>query len=240
MTAYGGYSEYMYLQPKQLIPVPDGTDPVRAAPLILNYIVAYHCLHRVAQVQLGQTALLIGASGGIGSAFLQLGRLVGLNMYALASPDKHDLLERYHAFPIDYNREDYRAVIRAQVPEGLDWVFDGVGGAYIRGGFSLLRAGGKLVSYANPFSMRRLVTQLGGVLLLGLLPNGRSTAYYSTGRSYFNRQLFLDDWATLFELLNTGRIEPVIAGTYPLEEASAADAALESGKIAGNLVLDLT
>jgi NADPH:quinone reductase-like Zn-dependent oxidoreductase len=213
---------------------------VRAAPLILNYIVAYHCLRRVTEVQAGQTALLIGASGGIGSAFLQLGHLSGLNMYALASPGKHDLLERYHAYPIDYRGEDYVAFIRAQVPQGLDWVFDGVGGAYIRDSFALLRPGGKLVSYANPFSMRRLVIQLSEVLLLGLLPNGRSTAYYSTGRSYLNRQPFLDDWATLFELLNSGKIDPVIASTYPLEKASAANAALESGRIAGNLVLDLT
>jgi NADPH:quinone reductase-like Zn-dependent oxidoreductase len=88
--------------------------------------------------------------------------------------------------------------------------------------------------------MRRLITQLGDVLLLGLLPNGRSTAYYSTGRSYFNRQPFLDDWADLFELLNTGKIDPVIAGIYPLKKAASANAALESGQVIGNLVLDLT
>lgn len=239
LTAYGGYTEYIYLRQRQLIPVPDEVDPVKAAPVILNYIVAFQCLHRVAKVQPNDQVLLVGASGGIGSALLQLGRLAGLEMYALASKRKHDLLEAYDAFPIDYRAENYMEIIRDRVPGGLNAVFDGVGGAYIRDGFSLLRPGGLLVSYANPFSLRRTFSQFGNVLLLNLVPNGRSAAYYSTGQSHFNPRPFLEDWATLFEMLKTGKIDPVIAGTYPLEEAAAANTALEAGQIEGNLVLNV-
>ena len=85
LTVYGGYAEYVFVAEKKLIPVPAALDPAEVVPLILNYIVAYQTLHRSAQVRPGQTALLIGASGGIGTAFLQLGRLAGLKMYGLAS-----------------------------------------------------------------------------------------------------------------------------------------------------------
>ena len=77
LTVYGGYAEYVFVAEKKLIPVPAELDPAEVVPLILNYIVAYQTLHRSAQVRPGQTALLIGASGGIGTAYLQLGRLPG-------------------------------------------------------------------------------------------------------------------------------------------------------------------
>ena len=69
LTVYGGYSEYIYLEESELIPVPAGLDPVKVAPLILDYLVAYQTLHRSARVQAGDTVLVIGASGGIGTAY---------------------------------------------------------------------------------------------------------------------------------------------------------------------------
>jgi NADPH:quinone reductase-like Zn-dependent oxidoreductase len=237
LTAYGGYAEYIYLKPEQLIPVPMDVDPVQAAPLLLNYIVAYQCLHRAARVKAGEVILIVGASGGIGTAFLELGRLAGLAMYGLASKSKHGILDAFGASPIDYRTQDFVRVLRECEPGGLNAVFDGVGGEYIQRGFSLLMHGGVLVSYANPFSLRRTFVQLGQVLLLNLLPNGRSAAYYSTGQSRLNRKPFMEDWATLFELLQSGKIDPVIARTYPLQEAAQANEELESGGVVGNLVL---
>ncbi|MBM4459026.1 MAG: hypothetical protein FJ011_14905 [Chloroflexi bacterium] len=102
LTVYGGYAEYVYVAEKKLIPVPAALDPAEVVPLILNYIVAYQTLHRAARVKAGQTALLIGASGGIGTALLQLGRLAGLKMYGLASAGKHAALAEYGATPIEY------------------------------------------------------------------------------------------------------------------------------------------
>ncbi|UCG28547.1 MAG: alcohol dehydrogenase catalytic domain-containing protein, partial [Bacteroidales bacterium] len=101
LTVRGGYAEYIYLGEKQLIHVPSTLDPVKAAPLILNYIVAYQTLHRSAKVRAGDKVLIIGASGGIGTAFLQLGKLAGLKMYGIASENKHHILTEYGAIPID-------------------------------------------------------------------------------------------------------------------------------------------
>ena len=237
LTIYGGYAEYIYLAEEQLIPVPITLDPAEAAPLILNYIVAYQTLHRSAKVKAGDKVLIIGASGGIGTAFLQLGKLANLTMYGLASKSKHHILTEYGATPIDYRTQDFVEVIQKAGPDGLDAVFDGIGGDYIKRGFSLLRRGGIYVGYANPLSLSRTLRFLGQVILLHLLPNGRSARYYGTGSSLLNRRPFLEDWATLFKLLEEGKIKPVIAKRYPLLEAAQANALLESGQVTGNVVL---
>jgi NADPH:quinone reductase-like Zn-dependent oxidoreductase len=116
-------------------------------------------------------------------------------------------------------------------------VFDGIGGDYIKRGFSLLRRGGTFVGYANPLSLSRMFRFLGQVILLNWLPNGRLAKYYGTGISRFNRRPFLEDWATLFKLLDDGRIKPVIEKAFPILEAAQANTLLESGQVIGNIVL---
>jgi NADPH:quinone reductase-like Zn-dependent oxidoreductase len=237
LTVYGGYAEYIYLDQKQLIPMPTALDPAQAVTLILNYLVAYQTMHRTAKVKAGDKALIVGASGGIGTAYLQLGRLAELTLYGLASKSKHAILTEYGATPIDYKTEDFVELIRRAEPEGLDIVFDGVGEATFQAGFSLLRHGGRWVGYANPGSYAATFRLLGRVLLYNLLPNGESAAYYGTGASRFNRRPFLEDWAALFKLLEEGKIQPVIMKKYPLLEAAQANVLFESGQVTGNLVL---
>ena len=237
LTAYGGYAEYMFLAQDQLISVPRAVDPGEAATLILNYLVAYQVMHRSARVEAGDKVLIIGASGGIGTAFLQLGKLADLRMYGIASKRKHSVLVEYGATPIDYHTQDFVAVIRGAEPNGLDAVFDGMAGDYFKRGFSVLRRGGTLVGYGNPQSFASTLLMLGQVLLLNLLPNGRSAKYYSTGQSRLNRQPFLEDWAMLFKLLEEGKIKPIIMKRFPILEAAEANELLESGQVVGNVVL---
>lgn len=237
LTAYGGYSEYLYWKAEQLIPAPESLDPAEAVPLILNYIVAFHVMHRWAHVEAGQKVLIIGASGGIGTAFLQLGKLAGLKMYGLASKSKQAILEEYGAIPIDYRTRDFVAVLREAEPGGLDAVFDGMAGEYFTRGFSALKPGGVLVGYANPMSYAGMLKLFGRVAYYHLMPNGRSAKLYSTGVSRFNRKIFLEDWAVLFDLMEKGKIKPIIAEKFPLLEARQANELLESGQVIGNLVL---
>ncbi len=237
LIGYGGYAEYIELAQKELIPVPAVLDPAEVAPLIMNYIVANQVMHRWACVKRGDKVLIIGASGGIGTAFLQLGRLAGLVMYGVASKSKHAVLIEYGAKPIDYRTEDFVEVIRKLEPNGLDAVFDGMAGDSFRRGISMLRKGGILVGYGNPLSDRGMLDVLGRVVLTRLFPTGKSVTYYSTGASRLDRRPFLEDWATLFQLLAEGKIKPILAAKYPILEAAKANELLESGQVIGNVVL---
>ncbi len=237
LTAYGGYTEQLYWDADRLIPVPSHLDPVEVAPLILNYIVAYHAIHRWAKAEAGDKVLIIGASGGVGTALLQLGQLAGLEMYGIASQSKHPVLEKYGAVPIDYRSQDFVAVIREMEPDGLDAVFDGMAGEHFKRGYAVLKRGSILVGYGNPNSYRGMLQLFGWVLLYNLLPNGKSAKLYSTGISHLRWDMFLNDWADLFRLLDEGKIKPIIAATFPLLEARQANELLESGQVIGNIVL---
>jgi NADPH:quinone reductase-like Zn-dependent oxidoreductase len=237
LTTYGGYSEYIYLPVRKLFPVPADLHPGEAVPIILNYIVAYHAMHRWAKAQPGEIALILGASGGIGTACLQLGRMAGLKMYGTASKTKHSILEEFGAVPIDYRSQDFVSFLHQREPNGLDIVLDGMAGDFYPRGYSLLRRGGRIVGFGNPGSVRATVQMLSRVALYRLRPDGKSASYYSTGVSYFQWQRFLDDWAVLFRWMQEGRIRPVIQKQFPLLEAAQANALLESGNAVGNVVL---
>ena len=237
LTVTGGYSEYITLDSDLLIPTPADLQPGEAVTLILNYLVAYQTLHRSAKVKAGDKVLIIGASGGIGTAYLQLGKLAGLTMYGIASKSKHGILEEYGAVPIDYHTQDFVEIIRQAEPDGLHAVFDGMIWGYIDRGFRLLRQGGTWVQYGNPLSLGGLVRLLARLAWLNLLPNGRSLKLYGTSTSNFGRDKYLEDWSKLFELMGAGQIEPIIAARLPILEAARGNELLESGQVTGNVVL---
>ena len=160
---------------------------------MLNYVTAYPVLHRSAKVRAGDKVLIIGASGGCGTAFLKIsGRLADLTLWdRFQEQAPHS--GQYGATPIDYRIEDFVDVIRRAEPGGLDAVFDGMGGDYIDKAFPLLRRGGVLVEYGNPLSMRGTLRALAKILVLNLLPNGRRIKPYGAGSVLFNRNRF---WRT--------------------------------------------
>src|SRR5512146_867204 len=81
LTGHGGYAEYIFLGQEHLVRVPTTLDSADTVTLILNYVSAYQMLHRIAKVKAGDKVLIIGASGGVGTALLQLGKLAHLTMY---------------------------------------------------------------------------------------------------------------------------------------------------------------
>ena len=91
----------------ELVRVPDGLDPAEAVSLVLNYATAYQLIHRIAKLQKGESVLIHGAGGGVGTAALQLGKIAGLKMYGTASKAKHELVEELGEIPIDYRNEDF-------------------------------------------------------------------------------------------------------------------------------------
>ncbi len=246
LTVHGGYAEYVYLPPEELIFVPDGVEAFEAVSLILNYVTAYQMLHRVAHVHKGQTVLITGASGGVGNALLQLGRLAGLKtMYGLTSKKKSALVTQLGGVPIEYTTTYYLNFLRFQEPQGIDAVFDGIGGKFSLRGYRALRRGGILVSFgvtgavkngkANKFSsFLSYVTPA----ILNILPDGRHATFYGITRLYRKDPMpFREDLPKLFQLLKEGKVKPVIAGIFPLSKAAKAHEMLERGDVQGKLVL---
>jgi NADPH:quinone reductase-like Zn-dependent oxidoreductase len=238
LTGFGGYAEMIYLGLEHLVLVPQALAPADVVTVILNYVTAYQMLHRVAKVKAGDSALMIGASGGVGLALLQLGKLAGLKMYGTASLSKHSALTELGAVSIDYHTQDFVQVLRQAEPRGLDFIFDGMGGDYGDRGMTVLRRGGKLVGYAPPSSLGTLLLGAAKLALVNLLPNGRSAEFYGISALYLrDKKPFMEDLPQLFKLLETGQIKPAIAQQFPLLEAAKANALLESGQVVGNLVL---
>jgi NADPH:quinone reductase-like Zn-dependent oxidoreductase len=235
LTQYGGHAEYIYLDAEKLVHVPETLDPAEAVVLILNYLVAYQCLHRAVQVKPGDKILIIGASGGVGTAFLELGKLAGLKMYGTASPSKHSTLTDLGAIPIDYHTQDFVRMIRHAEPDGLDYVFNGMAEEYLARGLAVMRRGGVMVHYGGPQSLGGFLLLMTRFILYNVLPNGKKIKGYGTHR--VDIDLLKEDWTRLFELLEQDEIQPIIAARLPILEAAKANELLESGQVTGNVVL---
>jgi NADPH:quinone reductase-like Zn-dependent oxidoreductase len=242
LTMIGGYSRYTIVPATHLVPVPPNLDSAEAVSLVLNYATAYQMLHRVARAQKGQRILIHSAAGGVGTAALQLGKIVGLEMYGTASKAKHALVKSLGAIPIDYRTENFRERIRQLAPEGVDIVFDPIGGRNCWASYACLRRGGTLVCYGASAAVSKGKSEAGlGFALLALmkiLPDGRHAGWYhiKTLRDARPEQ-FREDLSKLFDLLAARQIQPVIAGRIPLREAARANQLLESSQVQGKLVL---
>src|SRR5213595_2010287 len=150
----GAYAELVCLPQRELVPVPSGLDAAEAVSLVLNYVTAYQMLHRSAKVREGQRALIHGAAGGVGTALLQLGRLAGLEMYGTCSSRGASAVSDLGGTPIDYQHQDFVQEIHRLTSEGVDVVFDGIGGGNLWRSRKALRPGGKVVAYGLTGSLR--------------------------------------------------------------------------------------
>jgi NADPH:quinone reductase-like Zn-dependent oxidoreductase len=205
-------------------------------------------LHRTAKIRSGQTVVVLGANGGVGSTLVQLARAAGVRVIGTASPRHHDAVRALGATPLDYRAPDLYDQIRALAPNGVDAVFDHVGGAGIVESFRLLAPGGTLVSYGTAStrdqegSSRLPVLKLIARLLWwNVLPNRRHTSFFNIWTGVRNKARFhaklRHDLGQVFDLLADGTLQAQVAARFPLADASAALRLAESGTVAGKVVL---
>jgi NADPH:quinone reductase-like Zn-dependent oxidoreductase len=251
LTMFGGYSQFLCAPASELTRVPDGVDPAEAVSLVLNYVTAQQMIHRIARLQAGQSVLIHGAAGGVGSATLELGKMAGLKMYGTASRGKHDLVTSLGGVPIDYKSDDFVArVLQMTGGAGVDAAFDAVAGGNWWRSYKTLRVGGKtkggmLVGYGMSSVIENgRPSKLKGAAnfalmgLLSFLPDGKSARWYSiTTEKKRNPQWFQEDLATLLELLRDKKIRPVVSEHLPLREASRAHELIEHARVSGKIVL---
>ena len=243
LVQYGGYTEYICLPAKKLVTVPDELDPTEVVCLVVNYLSAYQIFNRIAIVTPGKRALIHGAAGGTGSAMLEVGRLIGLDMYGTASKPKHDLVSSLGATPIDYRNEDFVERIFSLTDDGVDVVVDPIGGSSLNRSFKTLRPGGFLISTASISSMQgntstfETTISMIKIPIWNMLPNRSAILFDVVSFNKKNPSIFSGDLKVLMDYLAEGEIKPVIAKRMPLTEARQAQELILEAKVKGKIVL---
>jgi len=239
ITKTGGYARYIVLPESELVRVPAGLDPAEAVSLVLNYTTAYQLIHRIAKLRQGESVLIHGAAGGVGTAALQLGSLAGVKMFGTASQPKHDLVAALGGIPINYRTEDF-----GRRAAGVDAVFDPIGGRNWLRSYRALGKAGRFIGYGMSAAIeggrRNMALAAASFAWLGvvsLIP-GKSARWYNImTEKKKHPEWFGEDLSRLLAMLQENSIRPVVAGRLPLAEAGRAHELLEHASVSGKIVL---
>jgi NADPH2:quinone reductase len=239
LTVYGGFADVLVRGAEHFVPIPDEVSDVDAVAVILNYVTAWQMMYRVADIRAGQTALVTGAGGGVGTALLQLLRLAGVKTYGAASPGKHALIARLGATPLDYQLGPIDREVLSREPAGVDVAFDAIGGANIGRCLRATRRGGTVVGYGfmgvdGTLAMAPMFWNL----FVGSRLRGRHGKFYGiTLRYRKDAKPFHEDLPKILALVARGDIKPVVAAVFPLLQAKKAIELLATGAVEGKIVL---
>lgn len=246
LTIVGGYAEYILLPESELVIVPNELDAAEAVSLVLNYVTAYQMLHREVPLKQGDAIVIHGAAGGVGSALLQLGRLMGLKMYGTASKGKHELIKSLGAYPIDYKNEEVEKIIHSAEPKGLAAAYDATG-EWLAASYRLLRKNGALVVFGASSMLEKgrksilktIATYFRfSIFLKKFLPGKKKISFYTvTKYKKLHPEWFKEDLLKLFSMLARHEIKPVIAYRKTLEEAANCHELLNNAAITGKIVI---
>jgi len=231
----GGYAEYAATPAAHCLPVPEGLSMKEAAALPETYFTVWTNVFERGRLDAGETILIHGGSSGIGTTAIQLAAARGARVFATAgSAEKCAVCERLGAErAINYRQEDFGAVLSDA--GGADLVLDMVGGDYIARNVKLLRPDGRLV----------MIAFLGGptaelnfaqVMVKRLTLTGSTLRPQSVAaKARIARALEAEVWP----MIAAGRLGPVMDRTYPLDDAAAAHARMETSEHIGKIVLEV-
>jgi NADPH:quinone reductase-like Zn-dependent oxidoreductase len=252
LCVVGGYAQYAIRPARFLVPVLDGIDPAEAVCVPLAYLTAFQMLTRFRKLPRDAVILVIGASGTVGTALLDLARHFDLKAIGTCSAKSIPVVERFGAAAIDYQAGDFVASVRQLNQDrpggsGVDIAFDAIGGAHFSRSFACLSPGGLLVGYGSQTMAvggeSLLAAGLGLARLklwsaLSFILGGRSAIFYSiTARRLTHPEEFKADMATLFQLLRAGAIHPEVIDRLPLSAAGEVHARIDKGGLGGKIVL---
>ena len=248
LTKVGGWASHVTVDAADAVAVPPGLDPAAAETVVLNGITAWQMLHRKARVKSGQTILVHGANGGVGSTLAQLARLAGVRVIGTAAPRHHDSLRDLGVIPVDYHA-DVPAAVREIAPGGVSAVFDHLGMSSLPASWRLLAPGGTLVSYGSAAtlddtgsSQLPVLKILARVWAWNALPNGKHAYLYNIwagrglARGRFRARL-RHDLTQVLQAMAGGHITAQVAARFPLARAAEALRLAESRTVAGKVVL---
>ena len=234
-STFGGFAEEMVADADKVIPLPDAMDFVPAAAFILTYGTSYHALKDRARLLAGETLLVLGASGGVGLAAIQIGKAMGAKVIAAASSDaKLQVCKDNGADElINYGSEDLRTRIKAiTAGRGVDVVYDPVGGPYSEPALRDMAWNGRflVVGFAAGDIPK---VPLNLPLLKGCSIVGVFWGAFTRTEPDNNRR----NNEVLLKMYLDGKVKPHIHATYPLERAAEALNEVLNKRVSGKVVL---
>ncbi len=234
-TTYGGYAEEVIAEPERLAAIPESIDFASAAGLTSTYGTSYYALADRGQLRAGEALLVLGASGGVGLAAIEVGKVLGAKVIACASSEEKLAVCRAHGADetINYDSEDMRARVKAITKgNGVDVVCDPVGGPYSEMALRDMAWGGRyLVIGFAAGDIPRIPLNL--PLIKGCSIVGVWIGAFSKRDPARHRANAAELWKWFAE----GKIKPHVSEKYPLERSADALNALAGRKVAGKVVL---
>lgn len=234
-TGWGAFAEQVLADARALIPMPAELDFVTAASFVMTYATSYHALKDRAALKAGETLLVLGASGGVGLAAIEIGKALGAKVIAAASSAEKLAVCKDHGADetLNYASEDLKARLKELTGgKGVDVVYDPVGGDYSEAAFRSIAWRGRhlVIGFANG-EIPKLPLNL--PLLKGASIVGVFWGDYAKREPMNN----LMDLRALLGWLKEGKLKPHIAGTFPLERGAEAIRQLMDRKVSGKLVI---
>jgi NADPH2:quinone reductase len=237
LTNGGGYAEYCVAPGPQCLPWPSGYDAVHAAALPETYFTVWANLFQGGRLAAGECALIHGGSSGIGVTAIQLAREFGATVYVTAGSDDKcaACIELGATAAINYRTQDFvEEIVRLTGKRGVDVVLDMVGAPYLQRDLRVLAMDGRLVliaflegSKVEKFDFVTVMTKR--LTITGSTMRPRTTAQKGAIAAALREKVW--------PVLDAGRCGPVIYATFPLAEAAAAHALMESSAHVGKIML---
>ena len=233
LTNGGGYAEYCAVDAQHCLPIPRGLGLVEAASLPETYFTVWSNIFIGAGLAAGETLLVHGGAGGIGTTAIQLGKAFGAKVIATDSPaERCRICRELNADrAIDYREEDFVEIVRQE--GGANVILDIVGGPNIERNFKAASHDGRIVQLAFPAGSK-VDINLMPVMLKRLTYTGSTLR---TRPAAYKARVAQELESRVWPLIEAGRIRPVVRATFPLAQAVQAHALMESSGHVGKIVL---
>lgn len=237
LCGLGGFAEKVVAPMDRVVPIPDAMEFPTAGGLMLVYGTSLHALQEKAQLQPGETLLVLGAAGGVGLAAVELGAAMGARVIAAASTDEKLELARAHGaeLTINYATADLKTELKRLVPGGVDVVYDPVGGPMTEAAVRGMGWGGRLlvIGFANGDIPKLPLNLL-------LLKEGAAIGVFWGAWTQRDPEGHAANVRTIMQWCSEGKLKPHVGGAYPLTQVKDALDAVMGRRAQGKIVLTPT
>lgn len=237
VSLYGGMAQQICVDARTVVPLPDDVDYVPAAAFLLPYGTAYHALRQRADLQAGETLVVLGAAGGVGLAAVEVGAMMGATVIAAASSsEKLELASEYGAVHrINYTQSSLKDQINEiTAGRGADVIFDPVGGELFEQCLRAVAWRGRILVIG--FTSGKIGQTAANLMLL----KGSSVVGVFWGRFAEEQpEANARNTAEILRLLHEGELNPHVSATYPLEQTAKALDVVAARRVLGKIVIEV-